>query len=62
MDAIGKPMYIDRNHQVTMSREPAGTASPSSAFGLVSVSISGTMEGIACFTWHENLLIEQIIQ
>jgi hypothetical protein len=35
-------MHIDRTHQVTMSREPADAAGPSSVFGLVFVSTSGT--------------------
>jgi hypothetical protein len=35
-------MHIDRANQVTVSREAAGTACPSSAFGLVCMSTSGT--------------------
>ena len=42
MGTIGKRMHIDRPHEVTVAREPAGAARPSSSSGLVFVPTSGT--------------------
>ena len=42
MRAIGVLMHIDRADEITMSREPAGTARPISVLGLVPMPASGT--------------------
>ena len=55
MRAIGKTMHIDRANQVTMSREPAGAACPSSSLGLVAMSTYRTLARFAMS--HASLLV-----
>ena len=42
MRTIGKRMHIDRANEITVTREAAGAARPSSALGLMTMPTSGT--------------------
>lgn len=49
MRAIRKPMHIDRANEITVSREPAGTACPISSLGLVMMPTARTLARSSSF-------------
>src|SRR5205823_9712497 len=49
MRAIRQPMHIDRANEITMSREPAGTACPLSSLGLVLMPTARTLARCSSF-------------